>query len=547
MPPGPSPFPGHDLRLVVEGALFAEGHLLSAGERVIAARILGLSEAALELYARLSVRQPRAFRVAELTYAGDIPALVAELDEASLVHRNVPDARCLAAFSVDELRAVCRRIGRDHRGARPAVEERLQGAVWVDEAMILLGHVGLLRRLEVLFFQTPHLSRQDLVLDRIGAVKWAKYTPTGGAGLFRTRDAMTLWERARRREWGTDDLTRVLEAGPSASPLDPWRYAVETRVAELDAVPPTDRAAGLEALLARGAQVRVPLSRAWEQAGEPRRALLSALEGRGKGSGEGLACERTSRRLARSLGVRLAPLSPLRGPRVRSIEVAGGAVGGVGPRPLWPTTGGSLTPIEAAVIDWLGVLGRTAMHTEQSPWLGLYAMVFADLYFLPLENMLPTAFRTGPVDVGTPAFYTRRREAVDARLRSVSELGMEDYVSAYDGSRLSGLSSVAASTFLGRRAPGRMAACVLGRLVREGWGVASGLPDLFVSEGAGARLDTAFAGVAAVPAKLPESAFLVEIKGPTDTLRDEQRIWLDVLVESDIHVELWELRAKPFK
>ncbi len=544
MPVGSSPFPGLDLRLVVEGALGAEGTLLTAGECVVLQRILGLSEGALELYARLSLRQPRPFRVSELAYAGDVDAQVEELRSAGLCHRNVPDDLCLPAFSAEELRVACRALGLDARGSRPALEARLLGQRWVREPVILIGHAALLRRVEVLFFQTPHLSRQDLVLDRLGALAWAKYTPTGGPGLFARRGAMTLWERARRREWSPGDVEGLLARGPSGAGLDPWRYAVEARIAELATAAPLERAAGLEALLGQGAPVRVLLSRAWEQAGEPARALQRVLEGRGKDTGEGLACDRTSRRLARALGVRLAPIQPLREARTRTIEVPGGAVARAGPRPLWPTTGGALAPIEAAVIEWLGALGRPALHAEQSPWVGLYALVFADLYFLPIENMLPTAFRSGPVDVGTPDFYRRRREAVDARLALVSKFGMEDYVSKYDGSRLSGLSSVTTSAFLARHAPPAMAACVLGRLVREGWAVAAGLPDLFVAAGPGARLDEAFAGLAALPARLSESAFLVEIKGPTDTLRDDQRIWLDVLVENGIHVELWSLSAK---
>ena len=92
-----------------------------------------------------------------------------------------------------------------------------------------------------------------------------------------------------------------------------------------------------------------------------------------------------------------------------------------------------------------------------------------------------------------------------------------------------------------------MVACVLGRLAREGWSVAAGLPDLFVAPGAATRLSPEAPRLSAIPASVPETAFLAEIKGPTDALRDEQRIWLDLLVSEQIHVELWELRAKPFK
>lgn len=541
---GPSPFPGQDLRLVVEGAILAEGHLLTAGERCVLLAILELREPALELYARLTSRQPRPFRVGELQYPGDVPGQLAELADAGLVQRNVPDDRCLPAFGAEELKAACRRLGLPARGSRAQLEERLAGKRWVDEPVVIVGHLGLLRRCEVLFFQTPHLSRQDLVLDRIGVVKWPSYAPTGGPGLFRRRAALLAWERARKREWREGDVERLLAAGPGQGVLDPWRYAVEARVLALEAAPPVERAAGLRALLDGGAGVRVPLARALEQAGDRADALAVVLGGRDARTGEGLACARTARRLARAVGVRLPPSVELKEAPVRSVRVPGGGVAGGGARPAWPTREGAMVSIEAAVIDWLAGLGRRAIHGEAQPWIALYALVFADLYFLPVPGMLPTRFRSGPVDVGTPGFYTRRRAAVDERLARVSAFGSLDYVIGYDGSRLAGLTNLAGAVFLAEHAPANMVHCVLRRLAEEGWSASPGLPDLFVPEGPPQRLEEALRGLDSLPAKLPKTAFLAEIKGPTDTLRDEQRLWIDRFLQNGIHVELWELTPK---
>jgi hypothetical protein len=519
--------------------------LLTAGEQVVVKAILSLPEDTLELYARLASRRARVFRVSELRYAGDTAAQVKQLTALGLAHRVLPDDQCLAAFTVDELRGACRRAGLDHRGGRASIEERLRGKRWVNEPVLLLGHRALLVRMEVLFFQTPHVTRQDLVLDRLGAVRWATYEPTGGPGLFPNRAAFARWERARKRAFVAGDLDAILTRGPSGAVLDPWKYAVEGRLDQLEEAPPVSRAAALSVMLAQGAPVRIPLARALEQAGDRAGALDVVLAGQGNHSGEGLACARTARRLARALRRSIPPL-PLREARVRSLAVSGGAAPSTGARPLWPAGGGDMVVIERAAIRWLAALGRRAIHAEQSPWVGLYALLFADLYFLPVPNMLPTAFRTGPIDVGTPAFYVRLRDAIDARLSSVLRYGMQDYKSAADGVRLSGLWNAPAALFLAEHAPPQMIVCIVGRLAREGWGVASGLPDLFVVSGSPERLELADPQVSSLPAKLPESAFLAEIKGPTDTLRDEQRIWLDILVESDIHVELWELTSNSF-
>jgi hypothetical protein len=450
------------------------------------------------------------------------------------------------AFTADELRSACTRLGLDHRGSRAALEAQLRGQRWVDEPVLLIGHRGLLARLEVLFFRTPHVTRQDLVLDRIGVVRWPVYTPTGGPGLFPHRAAWARWERARQRAWLPGDLDGILARGPSGAALDPWKYAVEGRLAELEDAQPAIRIAALKLLLVQGAAVRIPLARALEQAGDRIGALDVVLSGQGNRTGDGLACARTARRLARVLRRSIAPL-PLQEARVRSIVVAGGAAPGVGARPLWPVGGGDSLVIERATIRWLSALGRRAIHAEQSPWVGLYALLFADLYFLPVPNMLPTAFRTGPVDVGTPAFYARLHRQIEERLSSVLRYGIQDYIFRVEGMRLSGLWNAPAALFMAEHAPPHMIVCIIGRLAREGWGVAAGLPDLFVVAGKPERLELSDPEVSALPAKLPESAFLVEIKGPTDSLRDEQRIWLDVLVGSDIHVELWELTSKSLR
>ncbi len=546
-----SPFPGADLRLCVEGALAAEGHLLTAGEVHVARSILALSEGALELYARLSLRQPRVFRHAELDYAGDMAGNVAQLEAASLLGTVVPDSLCLPAFTADELRGACRRLGVDARGNRPLLEERLRGRRWVDEPVLLVRHRALLRRLEILFFQTPHVTRQDLVLERVGVARWAQYAITGGPGLFPRRSALLLWERARAGAWTADDMERALAIPDAGAPLDPWRYAVAARLEALSALPAADRVGPLRALLSgprgdpRG--VRIALARALEEAVQTGEALEVVVAGQGSGSADALACARTARRLARSLKRAIPPVAELRVPRSRTVEVAGGGAQGPGARPTWPDAAGQPVTIERAVVDWLAAVGRSAIHAEQSPWVGLYALVFADAYFLPVPGMLPTAFRSGPVDVGTPGFYARRRAHLDARLDEVSRFGTVSYVERYGGERLSGLLNVDATRFIAAHAPHAMAACVLGRLASEGWGAAAGLPDLFVAPGSPARLALPAARISALPARLPESAFLAEIKGPTDALRDEQRIWIDRLLGSGISVELWELRTQCLK
>ena len=70
------------------------------------------------------------------------------------------------------------------------------------------------------------------------------------------------------------------------------------------------------------------------------------------------------------------------------------------------------------------------------------------------------------------------------------------------------------------------------------WGAARGLPDLLVLPGEPVRLE-------AVPATVGPSALLAEIKGPTDSLRDAQKVWLHTLLAAGAEVEVWNTRPKP--
>lgn len=182
--------------------------------------------------------------------------------------------------------------------------------------------------------------------------------------------------------------------------------------------------------------------------------------------------------------------------------------------------------------------GREAVHAENTLWTSLYALVFRDLYFLPVPGMLPTARRDGPLDVGTPAFAVRRAREVKARIAAVAAEGCGAFVAAWQGERLAGLSLPTLAQRCASLVPPAMAAAVLGRIVYEGWGAASGLPDLLILPGARTRVD------GLIPANIDPHAILVEVKGQGDSLRDGQRVWTNTLIRADIPVELWAVRTE---
>ncbi|MDP2313906.1 MAG: VRR-NUC domain-containing protein [Pseudomonadota bacterium] len=536
-----------DLLEVIEGALVQEGHLFAAGERVVLERLRSLDASARELWARLSLRTgsgdggpagegegtpepdrtPPVFRVASLRYDLDLAGAVATLAAAGLAHTTIPDDRCAPAFDVPALRAACVRLGLPTGGARAILVERLRGRRWVDEPVVMLAHLALVRRAELLYFQSPYVDRATMVVERIGQLRWPTYVPTGGPGLFRDRAALRAYERARAAAWtDADEPLRIVLAGRPTATLAPWRRALEAVLA-------TDPAADVLGLLcAAGATVRGAWALRLDREGRRAEALHVCRAGLGEvDRAAAIALERTGKRLARALRQGWAPLAPLRPAPTRRLRLPPGPRGA---RPTWIVDGAAI-PVEAAVVRVLTGAGRRASHGENWLWTSLYALVFRDLYFLPVAGMLPTARRDGPLDVGTPGFYTRRREAIDARLAALATEGPAPFVASWDGERLAGL--YAGETVRGWSAaiPGKTAAAVLGRLAREGWSAARGLPDLYVFSGVEVRV------AGAVPARLDQGDALVEIKGPGDSLRDEQRVWHDRLLHEGIVVELWEV------
>ena len=67
----------------------------------------------------------------------------------------------------------------------------------------------------------------------------------------------------------------------------------------------------------------------------------------------------------------------------------------------------------------------------------------------------------------------------------------------------------------------------------------AGLPDLVVCPGPAVRLPDAF------PSQLPEGLLLAEVKGPGDTLRDAQVVWIDHLLARGATVEVWKVEREP--
>ncbi|MCB9745929.1 MAG: VRR-NUC domain-containing protein [Alphaproteobacteria bacterium] len=544
-----------DMQWVVRGALAVGGPLLSAGERVLARRLLEMQGPPARLWARLATRKGEVFRVEDIDYQGvpDVGAALDALAQLDLAHEHMPPRLRAEALTVPELREVCRELGLRVGGRRAELVERLtERGDWRRGRVFRVVGKGLLWRLELLWFRDPWRDRSARILERIGQVRWVDYAPTGGGRPFPSRGALRDYLRALGGEALEPEqaLTLIQQASPRPQHLrrlDPRRIRARRLVEvarQLEREGEPARAAALyQGLLEAGSRhpgaVVHRLSLALAAAGEPGAGAAACATWRDAVAPERRpALERTGRRLAKAAGQTWRPARPLRGAPQRTLRLA--RQEGEGPRPRW---GEDQEHVELAVARALAP--RVALHGENLIWTTLFGLVFLDLYWLPVPDMLPVPYLSGPLDLGSPAFFEARAEAMSARLEELRQGGGPARISAhharYEGARVGGVDWALAPLPLLRAVVegvgGEGLCALLGRLAREGWSAARGLPDLVLLPGEARRLDDA------LPARVGEGLLLIEVKGAGDSLRDEQRVWIDHLLEAGVPVEVWKVEA----
>lgn len=545
-----------DLREVLRVGLSRGSHLLAAGEVAVVERILALDGAPARLYTRLLARVPEAFAIDTLAgVVDDVGGALDALADADLVDGLVPWSVRAAESTVAELKDACRRLGLPVSGRHAELVARLAGrGGWSERRWVRVRHRALVRRLERWAFLRTRLDRSALVVERLGHLRWPVYPLTPGPALHRDRADLLAWEAVRDAlpELAPDACVAWM-ATPAARA--PGGLDLRGRLAEraLEGARDLERAgraadarAVYRALLADGAArpgLAVRIARTLEAEGRAREALAELRAARRAAEGgDRVAIARAGRRVARQLGEGWAPDPPLRAPPERTFTLSPAPPDG--PRPRWTTSRGDEV-VEDALITALADAGRAAVHGEGALWTTLFALLFADAYFLPVSGALPARLLPGPLDVGTPAFAARREDAVAEVLAAVAAGEAPDRVRVADarwrGVVLAGaawgrcdgdtLARIAAA--LGPVALG----CVLDRLLREGWSAARGLADLVVLDGPPVTLP-------ARPARLAAAARLVEVKGPGDTVRDDQAAWFDRLLAAGVPVELWRVEPR---
>lgn len=568
--PAPSQdFARQDLTEAVTVALTRELHILTAGEVLVARCFLSLSAEAASLYARLLSRKRSVFRPDQLDYA-EIAApteAAAALVSAGLARGecHIPTRLLLEARTVEELKVLCKNAGLKRSGRRAVLLERLAGTSRSAASLqaLVLRHRGLFRRLCRLYLCDHSGDLTRLVIARMGVIRYPSYTPTGGAGLFPNRRTLLSYEAAlhRRAKLTKESLIEALPAaiaGVESRPRAPGhRYRFSARRFDADLALTAARALERSKQPALAAEVYQRLLAAGirEQDHATRRlALCLAALGRPEEGAalcedarevaqpdEALALERTGRRLAKKAGQGWRPMPPIPSPKIRELKLVGAKLGGS--RPGYETPRGPRT-IEPAVCAVLADLGRRALFGESAPWSTLFSLLFYDAIFAPVPGMLPTPLMLQPLDIFSPGFAERRKPWMDPIFAAVEAGGAGDLLAealerhagvSLPGVRLDRLPPEELK-LLTAAIDGRTLSGILRCFAADRRSAGRGLPDLCVLPGPEIRLPDA------IPSRLPEGLVLAELKGPTDSIRDSQRIWLARLSALGVIAEVWKIK-----
>jgi len=517
------------------------GDLLRDDEIAFAAGWTERTLPARRLYVRLISRKGPVLRRDRLRY-DEIPRLgdaLAELAEAGYADaaEDVPAAELLPLALKDELLEIAAELlDDDVRPAKTARKDEillalaedagddvLRGALLDRFAVVRPLHLEHVRTYRLLFFGNLGQDLKELVLRDLGVVRFESYELTRELRLFPTRQAI---DDALALRGYRDAVYLLLAEGEIAAARD-----VARAVLERGGWHPTSRRI-LDSLLSH-------VARELERAGDYQAALQLYEQAVAPPARERRArvlahLGKTDESLALCAEIREAPrdeteaaFAPGFDERLRR------KLGEDVPRRQRrqrPTTAMELEKRDGATVETLALEaladgGSPGFFAENWLWRSIFGLAFWDVVFAPVPGAFQHPFQYGPLDLSTPEFRTARAALVEERLAELKTLAEPGprLLGVYDDKYGTGNRLVAWGEELRdaieralSRLRGEHVAVVSDRLSRDLKRYRRGLPDLFVLRD-------------------EEPGFeLVEVKGPGDQLRPEQKAWIDYLNENGL-------------
>ncbi|TIA86933.1 hypothetical protein E3P99_03517 [Wallemia hederae] len=190
--------------------------------------------------------------------------------------------------------------------------------------------------------------------------------------------------------------------------------------------------------------------------------------------------------------------------------------------------------VEDIALQAYNLEGWQGMHTEGRIVRTIFVLAMWDIIFEPAEGAFETPFQIAPLDLCDGDFYELRRDAIEARLAEIAEIGAAELVAErYDAEIEKRTWAIAVNWDYERSHLVDLTECLSGpclaqifRVLCQDWDHRTGgMPDLVLW-----RMDT-------------RTAKFAEVKGPGDTLSETQKVWNDVLLSSQCDVDLCHVVA----
>ncbi|MFT5481978.1 MAG: hypothetical protein ACI9GW_000625 [Halieaceae bacterium] len=517
-----------NFQLLMDSVRRLYGDLLTSEELEFSHGFFAMSGDARRLYVRLLSRRGPAFRELELAYAEitDIPAAVTELEIAGFV--SGVDCVDLSELSRLYRKAEIASIFADTVALRPGESKRAMLAVigemglsedqlfnvcqsWRPERVVVPAHQDTMVVIKLLFFGNQHQSLTDFVLSDLGVNRFYPYLLDHEQRLFESRAMIDEYLslvllRLRYSEWlevgsNEDELLELaveLVTSRDGSRFSGRWYRFNNRVARQ-----LERCSRLEAAL--NIYAFTPQHPARERAAricygqekyEGAAAICDLIEKKPFSEEELEFSQRFRPRIQRKL--KLVPIAPAADvfQEVRLVLSKNGR------------------GVEARIAEYYADRGDATFFVENGLMNGLFGLAFWREIFAGLPGVFVNAYQFVPLDMYSPNFFRRREELLERRmaeLRSNAVVSLladydefEGYANGWVNWQL--LTRSLVETALAR-IPVEHLEAIWRRILFDPRANRSGFPDLIQFPSAGGYR-------------------MVEVKGPGDSLQNNQKRWL---------------------
>ncbi|KAJ6593456.1 VRR-NUC domain-containing protein [Mycena capillaripes] len=198
---------------------------------------------------------------------------------------------------------------------------------------------------------------------------------------------------------------------------------------------------------------------------------------------------------------------------------------------LWRGKDGGPVNVETRALEYYEAeFGFKGFHSETQILTTLFGLLFWEIIFAQVPGAFETPWQLGPLDLGEDSFYYARQDLIEARLTEIKQGGARAILERNDKLyRENNTCCVGVSwEMCGRDDLIEIVECLGGnalssicRLFCEDYGErSSGVPDLIIWN------------------PLTKECKFIEVKGPGDTLKENQKLWSDVLLTAGCAVEV---------